>query len=144
MPSPPSAKLTRGFVISWILGCIFYLLQYAIRSSPAVMIRELSDAFTMSPFEVSSILGSYYHTYGFISLLAGIAYDRYGAKYPIAVGAGILCAGCLLFSGFGAIEGYLGRMLQGAGSAFSFTGCVYLASHGFKDKYLATAIGFTQ
>ncbi|KLT65641.1 MFS transporter [Pedobacter sp. BMA] len=139
-----SDKLIRGFIISWILGCIFYLLQYAIRSSPAVMINELSDAFTMSPFEVSAILGSYYYTYALLSLLAGVAYDRYGAKYPIAIGAGILCAGCLIFSGSGVIEGYSGRMLQGAGSAFSFTGCVYLASHGFRAKYIATAIGVTQ
>lgn len=49
-------KLKRGFIISWALGCIFYLLQYAIRSSPAVMIGELSDAFNLSPFEISSKL----------------------------------------------------------------------------------------
>jgi MFS family permease len=137
-------KLQRGFIISWILGCIFYLLQYAIRSSPAVMIGELAGAFDMSAFEISSILGSYYYTYAAASLLAGVAYDRFGAKYPIAIGAGILCIGCLLFSSSGMVSGYSGRLLQGAGSAFSFTGCVYLASHGFAAKYIATAIGFTQ
>lgn len=142
---PRVAKhLQRGFIISWALGCIFYLLQYAIRSSPAVMIAELSDAFEMSVFEISSILGAYYYTYAFASLLAGVAYDRYGAKYPIAIGAGILCLGCLLFSMSGMASGYTGRLLQGAGSAFSFTGCVYLAAHGFTAKYIATAIGFTQ
>lgn len=136
--------LKRGFILSWALGCIFYLLQYAIRSSPAVMIGELSQVFNMSAFGISSILGSYYYTYAIASLLAGIAYDRYGAKYPIAIGAGIICLGCLLFSVAGLISGYSGRLLQGAGSAFSFTGCVYLASRGFAAKYIATAIGFTQ
>jgi MFS family permease len=137
-------KLKRGFIISWALGCLFYLLQYAIRSSPAVMIGELSTAFDLSAFELSSILGSYYYSYAVISLLAGVAYDRYGAKYPIAIGAGILCLGCLLFSTAAYFTGYSGRLLQGAGSAFSFTGCVYLASRGFAAKYIATAIGFTQ
>jgi hypothetical protein len=33
---------------------------------------------------------------------------------------------------------------KGAGSAFAFTGAVYLAAHGFPARYLATAIGFTQ
>lgn len=141
---PAEKNLKRGFIISWILGCIFYLLQYAIRSSPAVMIGELSDAFGMSAFEISSILGSYYYTYAIASLAAGVAYDRLGAKYPIAVGAGIICLGCLLFSSSGMVSGYSGRLLQGAGSAFSFTGCVYLASRGFAAKYIATAIGFTQ
>jgi MFS family permease len=136
--------LKRGFILSWALGCIFYLLQYAIRSSPAVMITELADAFNMSAFEISSILGAYYYSYALVSLLAGVAYDRFGAKYPIALGAGILCLGCLLFSMSGMASGYSGRLLQGAGSAFSFTGCVYLASHGFAPKYIATAIGFTQ
>jgi MFS family permease len=137
-------NLQRGFIISWAFGCIFYLLQYAIRSSPAVMIGELSTAFKLSPFQISSILGTYYYTYAAASLLAGVAYDRYGAKYPIAIGAGILCIGCLLFSYSGLVSGNAGRLLQGAGSAFSFTGCVYLASHGFPAKYIATAIGITQ
>ena len=139
-----NANLKRGFIISWALGCVFYLLQYAIRSSPAVMIGELSDAFGMSAFEISSILGAYYYTYAIASLLAGVAYDRYGAKYPIAIGAGIICLGCFLFSMSGMASGYAGRLLQGAGSAFSFTGCVYLAARGFAPKYIATAIGFTQ
>ena len=137
-------NLKRGFVISWALGCVFYLLQYAIRSSPAVMIGELSVAFSLSPFDISSILGAYYYTYALSSLLAGVAYDRFGAKYPIAIGAGILCLGCLLFAMSGMLPGYAGWLLQGAGSAFSFTGCVYLAAHGFASKYIATAIGFTQ
>ncbi len=38
----------------------------------------------------------------------------------------------------------VGRLLQGAGAAFAFTGAFYLASHGFRAAYLATAIGFTQ
>ena len=37
-----------------------------------------------------------------------------------------------------------GRLLQGAGAAFAFVGAVYLATHGFPGRYLATAIGFTQ
>jgi MFS family permease len=137
-------KLQRGFILSWAIGCIFYLLQYAVRSSPAVMIGELSEAFGMSAFKISSILGTYYYSYAVISLVAGVAYDRFGAKYPISIGAGLLCIGCLLFSLSGEVSGYTGRLLQGAGSAFSFTGCVYLASRGFPAKYIATAIGATQ
>src|SRR5664279_2469931 len=38
----------------------------------------------------------------------------------------------------------VGRLLQGAGAAFAFVGAVYLASHGFSARYLATAIGVTQ
>ena len=52
--------------------------------------------------------------------------------------------GCLVFSAGSVFAGDVGRLLQGAGSAFAFTGAVYLAAHGFSARYLATAIGFTQ
>jgi MFS family permease len=39
---------------------------------------------------------------------------------------------------------YIARLLQGAGSAFAFTGAVYLAVRGFSANSLATAIGMTQ
>jgi MFS family permease len=52
--------------------------------------------------------------------------------------------GCLLFSAPTVLTGNIGRLLQGAGSAFAFTGAVYLAAHGFSARYLATAIGATQ
>jgi MFS family permease len=56
-----------------------------------------------------------------------------------------VCAlGSILF-GLGSYESAAaGRLLQGAGAAFAFTGAVYLASHGFSAAWLATAIGFTQ
>ena len=38
----------------------------------------------------------------------------------------------------------MGRLLQGGGSAFAFTGAVYLATRGFSARRLATAIGVTQ
>src|SRR5260370_23288226 len=38
----------------------------------------------------------------------------------------------------------VGRLLQGVGSVFAFTGAVYLASRGFPPRRLATALGATQ
>ena len=92
----------------------------------------------------SAILGTYYYTYSTTSLIAGAALDRLGAKKVVPVGILILAVGCLLFSASTATAGYAGRLLQGAGSAFAFTGAVYLASHGFSARWLATAIGVTQ
>ncbi|MFC3562855.1 MFS transporter [Pedobacter jamesrossensis] len=137
-------SLKRAFIISWILGLIFYFLEYVARSSPAVMIPELSANLKISTLAVSSVLGTYYYTYSVTSLIAGISLDRFGARYPITIGVATLCLGCLIFASHSIFLGDLGRLLQGAGSAFAFTGCVYLASHGFAAKYLATAIGFTQ
>ena len=134
----------RGYQIAWGLALCFYFLEYASRSAPAVMIEHLATAFGTTAIGVSAILGTYYYTYSTTSLIAGAALDRVGAKKAVPVGIFILAIGCLLFAIPTAGAGYAGRLLQGAGSAFAFTGAVYLASHGFSARWLATAIGVTQ
>ena len=136
--------LSKAFVIAWAVGLLYYFLVYVIRSCPAVMIGPLADHFHTSAVGVSSIAGSYYYTYAITSLIAGMALDHFGGKYPISAGLIMLAAGSFLFIFPNAGAGYAGRMLQGAGSAFGFTGCVYLATHGFASRFTATAIGITQ
>ena len=143
-PEAASGWRIRSFQIAWGLALCFYFLEYATRSAPAVMIQHLSVAFGTTAIGVSAILGTYYYTYSTTSLIAGAALDRLGAKKIVPIGIVILAAGCLLFSVSTVTAGYAGRLLQGAGSAFAFTGAVYLASHGFSARWLATAIGVTQ
>ena len=135
---------TRAFVIAWFFTVIFYFLEYAVRSSPSVMIPELEASFHTTAIGIAAILGVYYYTYSTMSLVAGAALDHLGAKRSVPVGITILGIGCLLFSVPTVLAGDVGRLLQGAGSAFAFTGAVYLAAHGFPARYLATAIGATQ
>ncbi len=139
-----STSRTRAFQFAWGLAMCFYFLEYASRSAPAVMIPELTQAFGMTAVGVSAILGTYYYTYSVTSLIAGGALDRVGAKKAVPIGIFILAVGCLLFSVPTTTVAYAGRLLQGAGSAFAFTGAVYLAVHGFSARWLATAIGITQ
>src|ERR1700759_687598 len=144
VPDATSTSRTRAFQIAWGLAMWFYFLEYASRSAPAVMIPELTRAFGTTALGVSAILGTYYYTYSVTSLIAGGALDRVGARKAVPIGIVILAIGCLLFSIPTATAGYGGRLLQGAGSAFAFTGAVYLAVHGFSARWLATAIGITQ
>ena len=134
----------RPFLIAWMFCTVFYFLEYAIRSAPAVMIPELAKLFGVTTVGVSTIVGTYYYTYAATSLVAGILLDHYGAKYVIPAGTFILACGCVVFALPYPIAGDSGRLLQGAGSAFAFTGAVYLAAHGLPAQRLATAIGVTQ
>lgn len=134
----------RTFIIAWIFGLFFYFLEYVVRSAPAVMISQLTDLFKIKALGVSAILGTYYYTYSVTSLVAGASLDRFGARNPIAIGTAVLFLGCFAFAVPSVAMGNTGRLLQGAGSAFAFTGCVYLATHGFSSRFLATAIGITQ
>jgi MFS family permease len=134
----------RAFVVAWAFTVIFHFLEYAVRSSPSVMIPELEAAFNRTALGVATILGIYYYTYSSMSLVAGAALNDLGAKRTVPVGITILGIGCLLFSVPAVLVGDAGRLLQGAASAFAFTGAVYLAARGFPARYLATAIGATQ
>lgn len=142
--SAPKKTIVKVYVIAWILGLVFYFLDYVVRSAPAVMIPQLAQTFQVSAVGLVSIIGTYYITYSTISLVAGLALDKFGAKYSLFAGTLILGIGCLLFVISSHYAGTAGRLLQGAGCAFAFPGCVYLASKGFSAKSLATAIGFTQ
>jgi MFS family permease len=144
LPRTQTDTAARAFIVAWLFSLAFYFLEYAVRSSPAVMIPQLAKTFGVSPLGVSDILGTYYYTYSTASLLAGVLLDRLGAKYVVSAGMAVLGIGCLFFIAPQEGAGYLGRLLQGGGSAFAFTGAVYLASHGLPARRLATAIGVTQ
>ena len=143
-PRSSARDLQIRYVLSWALCLVFYFMQYALRSAPGVMVPELRATFGLSALGLSSVLGLYYYTYAAFAIVAGATLDRYGGRLPIGVGILGVAAGSILF-GLGSITAAeAGRLLQGAGSAFAFTGAIYLASHGFSDRWLATAVGFTQ
>jgi MFS family permease len=129
----PARRGQFGFVLAWGFCLLFYFGQY-----------ELTATFGLTTLGVSSLIGLYYYTYSSFAIIAGASLDRFGAKYVIPAGIVITGVGAILF-GLGSDGGAeTGRLLQGAGSAFAFTGAVYLASHGFSTGRLATAVGFTQ
>jgi len=134
----------RAFILAWVAALLFYMLEYAVRSSPAVMISQLTGAFSTSAVGVSAILGAYYYTYSLSSLVAGAALDRFGGRIAVSLGALTLGIGCIVFTISDPTAAYTGRLLQGLGSSLAFTGAVYLASKGFGPASLATAIGVTQ
>lgn len=136
--------LKSPFFIPWILALLFYALEYGVRSSPSVMIPQLTGNFNLSTTEVSAIISAYYITYSVGSLAAGLLLDRIGAKHPLAIGIIILALGCVLFISSNYFLGYTGRLLQGLGSAIAFPASVFLAVKAFSGKNLATAIGVTQ
>jgi MFS family permease len=132
------------FIIAWLFCLLFYFMEYAARSAPSVMLPELTKAFGLSTVGLSLLIGLYYYTYAGFSILAGASVDRWGAKFIVPAGVLLLAVGAVMFGLNVSSLASLGRLLQGAGSAFAFIAAVYLASHGFPSRYLATAIGITQ
>jgi MFS family permease len=140
----PASEFHWPFIAAWAICVVFYFLQYALRSAPGVMIPELTSSFGLSALGVSALVGLYYYTYSTFAIVSGACFDRYGPKYVVPIGLVLLAIGSVLFGLGISAAAEVGRLLQGAGSAFAFTGAVYLAAHGLPGRYLATAIGFTQ
>lgn len=133
-----------GFIVAWRICLLFYFGQCALRSAPGVMVLGLTSQFDLTELGVSSLPGRCYYTYPTDAIVAGASLDRLGPQYVIPAGIVVAALGSILFGLGTTFSAESGRLMQGAGSAFAFTGAVYLASHGFKGRYLATAIGFTQ
>jgi MFS family permease len=130
--------------IAWLLAAVYYFHQYALRSAPAVMVPQLSDAFSLSAVGVASLAGLFYWGYSPFSLVAGAALDRFGARAVIPAGAFMTAAGALLFATGDIAAAYAGRFLQGAGGVFALIGAVYIAGNHFPASRAATLIGATQ
>lgn len=142
-PSRPLSP-ARLLLLAWLLGAVFYFLDYVVRTSPAVMLHPLSQQFGITPLQAGSLLGSYFITYSLCSLVAGLSIDHLGPRTPLVAGCVILALGCLCFLASTQTGGYIGRLLQGAGCAFAWPGCVFIATQGFSPHRLATVLGITQ
>jgi MFS family permease len=135
---------TGAAVAAWLLAALYYFYQYTLRSSPGVMLPQLSHAFGLSAAGVASLLALFYFGYAPFSLIAGPAIDRLGARAVIPVGALMAGAGALLFGSGNLAAAYAGRFLQGAGGVFALIGAVYIITRNFPASRGATLVGATQ
>jgi hypothetical protein len=102
----------RIAVAAWVLTAVYYFYQYALRSAPAVMMPELSNAFGISPIAVASLVGLFYYGYSPFSLVAGAAMDRIGPRRLLPGAAALVGIGALLFATGNTQIASLGRFLQ--------------------------------
>ena len=139
-----SSVAVRMAAVAWILTAVYYFYQYALRSAPAVMMPELSNAFGITPLGVAAIVGLFYYGYSPFSLIAGAAMDRVGPRRLLPGAAGVVGIGSLLFATGNSQLAGVGRFLQGAGGVFALVGAIYIASKNFSPSKAATLIGATQ
>jgi MFS family permease len=123
---------------------VYYFYQYTLRSAPAVMMPQLSEAFGLSAAGVASMAGLFYYGYSPFSLVAGAAMDRLGPRRIVPIGAAAVGVGALLFASGSRDAANAGRFLQGAGGVFALVGAAYIATTNFPASRAATLIGATQ
>jgi MFS family permease len=134
----------RVAVVAWLVTAVYYFYQYSLRSAPAVMMPQLSEAFGVSALAVASIVGLFYYGYSPFSLVAGGAMDRFGPRRLLPFAAIVVGIGALLFSTGQREIASVGRFIQGAGGVFALVGAIYIATKNFPASQAATLIGATQ
>jgi MFS family permease len=138
------SSAVRTATVAWLITAMYYFYQYTLRSAPAVMMPELSNAFGMSTAAVASIVGLFYYGYSPFSLVAGVTMDRLGPRRVVPLGAAAVGIGALLFASGSTAAASIGRLLQGAGGVFALVGAAYIATTNFPASRAATLIGATQ
>jgi MFS family permease len=141
---PDTRTNVRVATVAWLLTAVYYFYQYALRSAPAVMMPQLSEAFGITALGVASILGLFYYGYSPFSLVAGAAMDRLGPRKLIPYAAIVVGIGALMFATGQREVASVGRFLQGAGGVFALVGAIYIATKNFPASQAATLIGATQ
>ena len=134
----------RTAAVAWLITAMYYFYQYTLRSAPAVMMPQLSDAFGMTATAVASLVGLFYYGYSPFSLVAGAAMDGLGPRKVVPLGAATVGIGALMFATGDATLASIGRFLQGAGGVFALVGAAYIATTNFPASRAATLIGATQ
>src|SRR3954468_17514476 len=102
----------RTAAIAWLITAVYYFYQYVLRSAPAVMMPQLSEAFGLSAVGVASIVGILYYGYSPFSLVAGVAMDRFGPRRLMPFAAATVGIGAFLFATGSPDIASIGRFLQ--------------------------------
>lgn len=140
----PAVTPLGAVTVAWLITSVYYFYQYAMRSAPAVMVPQMSDAFGLTPVGIASLVGLFYYAYAPFSLVAGVAMDQVGPRAVIPLGAAAVAVGAFLFSTGDPSLASIGRFMQGAGGVFALIGATYIVTTNYPASRAATMIGATQ
>ena len=130
---------------AWALASIFFSYALALRVSPSVMVDELMRDFAMGGAIMGNLSAFYFYAYASLQIPVGVMLDLWGPRRLMSGGAALAGVGCLVFFTADSITvAYLGRMLLGAGSAFSWVGALTVIVQWFRPRRFAGLAGGTQ
>lgn len=142
--SPLPHPTWMAYLICSLAG-LFYIYDYFIQVSPAVITEQLMLAFNVSAPGLGFLGACFFYAYASMQIPAGILLDHFGARKLLSLAILISGFGVILFANTGHfyVAG-LGRFLIGFGSAFAFISTLFLASHWFDHRYFALIAGCVQ
>jgi MFS family permease len=138
-------KPTLLAAIICILASCFYMYEFILQVSPAVMTNQLINDLGLNAITLGTMAAFYYYSYTPMQLPAGFLFDRFGPRRLLTVAVLTCAVGAFLFGSTSNIAtASAGRFMMGMGSAFSFIGTLVLISRWFPSRYFAFLTGLVE
>ena len=127
---------SRAWIV-WIVGVAAYIVAVLQRSSLGVSGVEATERFAVSASVLSSLAVVQLAVYAALQVPVGVLLDRLGPRAMIASGGTLMALGQLTFALAPGIElAVVGRLLVGAGDAFTFISVIRLLPAWFSGRIL--------
>jgi MFS family permease len=140
----PGARITPMTWAVWGLVALFYAYGALQRVAPAVMVPNLMAEFEVNAATLGSVSAFYFYAYAGLQMPVGLMLDRWGARRMMTAAALLTALGGVLFAMAGGVgAANLGRFLIGAGSSFTWIGCLTVAAAWFPPRRFALATGLS-
>ena len=131
---------TRRAGLAFVLASLFFAYGFALRVSPSVMVDELMRDFAVGAAVLGNLSAFYFYAYAGLQIPVGLMLDRLGPRRLVSAAAAAVGVGCLLFATSDAIGwGYTGRLIIGAGCAFSWAGTLAIVNQWFPTRFALLA-----
>jgi MFS family permease len=141
----PVAERSWRPLLAWALASLFFCYGFVQRVSTSVMVEELMRDFAATAAIAGNLSAFYFYAYGALQIPVGLLMDRIGPRRLMTAAAAVAAGGSLIFAASEAIAGaYFGRLLIGAGAAFSWVGVLTVLTQWFPARRFALFTGMAQ
>lgn len=138
---PSSISPVKAWLI-WSLGALFYFYEFALQSSPSVMVPELMHDFQVNGTQLGNLSAFYFYAYAAMQIPVGLLLDRFGPRLLLTL-ACLLCAvASFAFSQTQSLAlAETARFFMGIGSSFAVVSSLKLAALWFPAQRFSLLTG---
>ena len=143
----PIKSESRSSVLAWViwtLAALFVVFNYVQQVVPNIIAVDLSRALNATGSTLGNIAAAYFYAYAVLQIPVGLIVDKFGTRRPLVLAILVAGLGTFAFAwAHTAGNAELARLIMGAGSAFSFIGCLKLVEEYFPPSKFSTLAGMT-
>lgn len=138
--SETTRRARRLATLAFVTGAAFFAYAFVLRVAPSVMVGELMAAFGVGGAVLGNLSAFYFYAYSGLQIPVGLLFDRLGPRRLMSGAALVVGCGALLFAWADTIgTAYAGRLLIGAGCAFSWAGTLFIVNRFFPHRFALLA-----